>query len=321
MVQNPLRKEFEEASFASRQKWEFEKGTRIQSLNLFTGLWANGPKYLPSWVSNRLPRIAPRRVLARGHTMGCGLSKEQAVTEPRARAPPQEDLFAAVRDARETFATTMRRSVSWSEVSRSRGPVPGGHTISWSGVSRSRGPVPGGHTMGCGLSKEQAVTEPRTRARPQEDLVAAVKDAREAFAARMRRISDAEALRRSAQVARSPLYEQIGYCDARRDRQEWRKRLKEPVELALRERDLETDIRMLLGDLDHRLKCVVLRGGNHRKVCFLVSAICHFFPACLCTRCSGYHGMCIACPSGSAGRTACSMSRDSAGQTKKKRRT
>jgi hypothetical protein len=89
-----------------------------------------------------------------------------------------------------------------------------------------------------------------------EDLVAqvapAVTEARETCLARMRRISDAEALRRRYMQGLRPLYERIGHHDARRDRQEWR-------EMERRERDVESVFRIVCGNIDDRFKLVVLR--------------------------------------------------------------
>ena len=53
----------------------------------------------------------------------------------------------------------------------------------------------------------------------------AVTEARETVASRMRRISDADALRRRCAQVLRPLYERIGHGDQRRDRQEWKERL------------------------------------------------------------------------------------------------
>jgi hypothetical protein len=98
-----------------------------------------------------------------------------------------------------------------------------------------------------------------------------VRDARETSASRMRRISDADALRRPCAQVLRPLYECIGHCDARRDRQEWRKLLDERFELERRERDVESDLRILCGDIDDRLKSVVLRDEQFIVAFFLSS--------------------------------------------------
>jgi len=98
-----------------------------------------------------------------------------------------------------------------------------------------------------------------------------VRDARETSASRMRRISDADALRRRCAQVLRPLYECIGHCDARRDRQEWRKLLDERFELERRERDVESDLRILCGDIDDRLKSVVLRDEQFIVAFFLSS--------------------------------------------------
>jgi hypothetical protein len=71
----------------------------------------------------------------------------------------------------------------------------------------------------------------------------AVTEARETSASRMRRISDADALRRRCAQVLSPLYECIGHGITRRDRPEWRKLLDERVELERRDRDVESDLR------------------------------------------------------------------------------
>ena len=99
----------------------------------------------------------------------------------------------------------------------------------------------------------------------------AVTEARETSASRMRRISDADALRRPCAQVLRPLYECIGHCDARRDRQEWRKLLDERFELERRERDVESDLRILCGDIDDRLKSVVLRDEQFIVAFFLSS--------------------------------------------------
>ena len=69
----------------------------------------------------------------------------------------------------------------------------------------------------------------------------AVTEARETSASRMRRISDADALRRRCAQVLCPLYECIGHGVARRDRPEWRKLLDERVELERHERNVESD--------------------------------------------------------------------------------
>ena len=86
-----------------------------------------------------------------------------------------------------------------------------------------------------------------------------VRDARETCSARTRRISDADALRRRYTKPLRPLYERIGHRDARRDRQKWRERLDEKVEMERRERDVESVFRIVCGNIDDRFKLVVLR--------------------------------------------------------------
>jgi hypothetical protein len=98
-----------------------------------------------------------------------------------------------------------------------------------------------------------------------------VRDALETCSARMRRISDADNLRRRYTKALRPLYQRIGHRDARRDRQEWRERLDENVKLERRERDVESDFRILCGDIDDRLKLVVLRDEQFIVAFFLSS--------------------------------------------------
>jgi hypothetical protein len=98
-----------------------------------------------------------------------------------------------------------------------------------------------------------------------------VTEASEICSARLRRIADADAFRRRCTQVLRPLYERIGHGDVRRDRQEWRERLDEKVELERRERDLESDFRILCGDIDDRLKLVVLRDEQFIVAFFLSS--------------------------------------------------
>jgi len=98
-----------------------------------------------------------------------------------------------------------------------------------------------------------------------------VTEASEICSARMRRIADADDLRRRCTQVLRPLYECIGHGVARRDRQKWRERLDEKVEMERRERDVESDFRILCGDIDDRLKLVVLRDEQYIVAFFLSS--------------------------------------------------
>ncbi|MGB1598823.1 MAG: hypothetical protein ACPIOQ_39095, partial [Promethearchaeia archaeon] len=109
-----------------------------------------------------------------------------------------------------------------------------------------------------------------TRPQDAEDQAAAAEDEARASAAAAAAFADAETerLRMQAEADRTaqakaaaeaeterlagslrPLHCRIGHDMARRDRPGWRERLEANFELALRERDLATDLRVLCGDL------------------------------------------------------------------------
>jgi hypothetical protein len=109
----------------------------------------------------------------------------------------------------------------------------------------------------------------------QEEAALAFIKALENFEARHIRLQQAsdQRLRRDvSEEALCPLYSRIGHSKERRNRAGWGEPLEASLmELALRERDLATDLRVLCGDLDGQVKMVVMK-DERRIVCFLLSS-------------------------------------------------
>jgi len=121
----------------------------------------------------------------------------------------------------------------------------------------------------------------RLRMQVEADKTAQAKAAAEAETERLRMQVEADKTAQAKAAAEAeterlagslrPLHCRIGHDLERRDRPGWRERLEAQLELALRERDLATDLRVLCGDLDGPVKHFVM-SEERRIVSFLLSS-------------------------------------------------
>ena len=120
-------------------------------------------------------------------------------------------------------------------------------------------------------ARASAEVAPEEKARASAAAVTAAHSAYEARQIRLQQASDQRLQLDVSATPLCPLHGRIGHDRERRSRPGWQERLEANLELALRERDIATDLGVLCGDLDGPVKHFVM-SEERRIVSFLLSS-------------------------------------------------